>query len=112
MTSSHIDEDQLDLMQMFDKVVWEHGVIVSDERGDLKVVDHNKFTVMPRNIKSSDFHHGYKAYQTKTSKKKKYTTLLRSLESEALMQATDPSPEEQAISVVRVTEAVRELREC
>ena len=40
MTSSNINTDELHLMQMFDKVIWEYEVIVSDERGNLEDVDY------------------------------------------------------------------------
>ena len=61
-------------MQIFARVIHEYGIIVSDERGSLADADHDKLTVMPRHIKSSDFHHGYKVHQTKTAKGKVYKT--------------------------------------
>ena len=111
-TSGNVDTDGADIMQMFAQVVYAHGIIISDERNNLPDVDFSKYIVMPRNIKNTDFHPGYSTHQSITAKKKKYLKLLQKLETNAVLQATDPSPEEQAESVVRVTDSIQELKEC
>jgi hypothetical protein len=110
-TPRNTNEEGMDLTQMVAQVVREHGIVISDERSDLMDVDFSKLIIMPRNIKASDFHHGYKIHQTKTARKKKYTKLLNDFEYEVSVQVTDSSLEEQAYSVLRVTEAARQLKE-
>ena len=44
--------------------------------------------------------------------REKYTKLLRNSEYKALIQATGPSLVEQAESAIRVTQAMRKLKEC
>ena len=111
-TSSNMDTEESTLRQMFAQVIYAHGIIISDERNKLCDVDYNKLIVMPHNIKTSDFHQDYRIHQTITAKKRKYNKLLKRLETDALLQATDPSPEEQADSATRVNQCVNEPKEC